>query len=94
MIMGLAGNNRLRAVSTADILRPQDTTQEQIDARIAGYLNKCHWQLAQFYRVSPTNFAPAYTSLLMSHVCSNAVSREHTKSNADIYTVLCAVPHR
>lgn len=42
-----------------DILRPQDVTQEQIDARIAAYLNKCHWQLAQFYRVSSAHFARA-----------------------------------
>ena len=57
-----------------DILRPQDTTQEQIDTRIAAYLDKCHWQLAQFYRVSPTGGAHASTSPLMSRACSNAVS--------------------
>ena len=50
-----------------DILRPQDTTQEQIDARIAAYLDKCHWQLAQFYRVSSTNFAHASATLPVSH---------------------------
>ncbi|KAI1788840.1 hypothetical protein LXA43DRAFT_1096865 [Ganoderma leucocontextum] len=47
-----------------DILRPQDTTQEQIDARIAAYLDKCHWQLAQFYRFSvPCRIAEAEPSL-------------------------------
>ncbi|TBU23059.1 hypothetical protein BD311DRAFT_732021 [Dichomitus squalens] len=47
-----------------DILRPQDTTQEQIDARIAAYLDKCHWQLAQFYRYSvPCRIAEAEPSL-------------------------------
>ena len=33
------------------VLRPQDTTQEQKDARVAAHLDKCYWQLAQFYRV-------------------------------------------
>ncbi|PIL35145.1 hypothetical protein GSI_02934 [Ganoderma sinense ZZ0214-1] len=47
-----------------DILRPQDTTQEQIDARIAAYLDKCHWQLAQFYRFSaPCRIAEAESNL-------------------------------
>ena len=59
-----------------DILRPQDVTQEQIDARIAAYLNKCHWQLAQFYRVSSAHFAlaAASKSLLASHVRLRVVS--------------------
>ncbi|RDX48883.1 hypothetical protein OH76DRAFT_1404455 [Lentinus brumalis] len=35
-----------------DVLRPQDTTPEQVEDRIAAHLNKCYWQLAQFYRYS------------------------------------------
>ena len=34
------------------VLKPQDTTPEQIDQRVAAYLDKCYWQLSQFYRVS------------------------------------------
>ncbi|KAI0332840.1 hypothetical protein GY45DRAFT_1359993 [Cubamyces sp. BRFM 1775] len=34
------------------VLKPQDTTQEQIDQRVAAYLDKCYWQLSQFYRYS------------------------------------------
>lgn len=34
------------------VLRPQDTTAEQIEQRLAAHLDKCYWQLAQFYRVS------------------------------------------
>ncbi|KAH9932742.1 uncharacterized protein BXZ73DRAFT_89898 [Epithele typhae] len=42
------------------VLRPQDTTQEQMDARVAAHLDKCYWQLAQFYRYSnPCRIAEA-----------------------------------
>lgn len=33
------------------VLKPRDTTPEQIEQRLAAYLDKCYWQLAQFYRV-------------------------------------------
>ena len=33
------------------VLRPQDTTAAQVEDRTAAYLDKCYWQLAQFYRV-------------------------------------------
>lgn len=34
------------------VLRPQDATAEQKNTRVAAHLDKCNWQLAQFYRVS------------------------------------------
>ncbi|CDO72186.1 hypothetical protein BN946_scf184970.g38 [Trametes cinnabarina] len=34
------------------VLKPQDKTPEQIEQRVAAYLDKCYWQLAQFYRYS------------------------------------------
>ena len=63
-----------------DVLRPQDTTQEQIDARIAAYLDKCHWQLAQFYRVSATGRPRAAASLSSpaDHTCGSE-QRERAK---------------
>ncbi|KAI0770622.1 hypothetical protein C8Q74DRAFT_1276528 [Fomes fomentarius] len=46
------------------VLRPQDTTSEQIDQRLAAYLDKCYWQLAQFYRYSvPCRIAEAESYL-------------------------------
>ena len=33
------------------ILKPKDTTPAQAEERVAAYLDKCYWQLAQFYRV-------------------------------------------
>ncbi|KAI8986285.1 hypothetical protein BD414DRAFT_515311 [Trametes punicea] len=34
------------------VLKPQDKTPEQIEQRVAAYLDKCYWQLSQFYRYS------------------------------------------
>ncbi|KAI0373765.1 hypothetical protein BV20DRAFT_675059 [Pilatotrama ljubarskyi] len=34
------------------VLKPQDKSPEQIEQRVAAYLNKCYWQLSQFYRYS------------------------------------------
>lgn len=45
------------------VLRPQDTTSEQIDQRLAAYLDKCYWQLAQFYRVSVVDSSRLLLSL-------------------------------
>ncbi|KAL1946040.1 hypothetical protein VTO73DRAFT_15167 [Trametes versicolor] len=42
------------------VLRPQDTSPEQIEQRIAAYLDKCYWQLSQFCRYSvPCRIAEA-----------------------------------
>ncbi|KAI0777836.1 hypothetical protein BD413DRAFT_467903 [Trametes elegans] len=37
---------------TLGVLKTQDTTAEQVAQRVAAYLDKCYWQLAQFYRYS------------------------------------------
>ena len=51
------------------VLRPQDTTAAQVEDRTAAYLDKCYWQLAQFYRVRV--LCSVSTSLsLVSCVCS------------------------
>ncbi|KAH9886071.1 hypothetical protein C8Q73DRAFT_658829 [Cubamyces lactineus] len=42
------------------VLKTQDTTPEQIQQRVAAYLDKCYWQLSQFYRYSvPCRIAEA-----------------------------------
>ncbi|KAI0629988.1 hypothetical protein C8Q77DRAFT_1139757 [Trametes polyzona] len=42
------------------VLKPQDKTPEQIEQRVAAYLDKCYWQLSQFYRYSvPCRIAEA-----------------------------------
>ncbi|RPD56092.1 hypothetical protein L227DRAFT_579064 [Lentinus tigrinus ALCF2SS1-6] len=46
------------------VSRPQDTTPAQVEDRIAAYLDKCYWQLAQFYRYSnPCRIAEAEPAL-------------------------------
>ncbi|KAH9850195.1 hypothetical protein C2E23DRAFT_887625 [Lenzites betulinus] len=46
------------------VLRPQDKSAEQIEQRIAAYLDKCYWQLSQFYRYSvPCRISEAEPSL-------------------------------
>ena len=68
---------------TLQVLRPQDTTQEQKDARVAAHLDKCYWQLAQFYRVSATDRPRAAASLssppARSPITHAAVRRERAK---------------
>ncbi|KAI0823996.1 hypothetical protein BC628DRAFT_1420426 [Trametes gibbosa] len=34
------------------VLKPQDESPAQIEQRVAAYLDKCYWQLSQFYRYS------------------------------------------
>ncbi|KAI0754521.1 hypothetical protein C8Q80DRAFT_1216516 [Daedaleopsis nitida] len=46
------------------ILKAKDTTAAQMEERVAAYLDKCYWQLAQFYRYSvPCRISEAETCL-------------------------------
>ena len=72
------------------VLRPQDTTAEQQDTRVAAHLDKCHWQLAQLYRVSAS-------SLIGLRRPSSPHIRADSRaavSDALPCTVLQTVPHR
>ena len=72
------------------VLRPQDTTAEQQDTRIAAHLDKCHWQLAQLYRVS-------FSSLLGLRCPPSPYIRADSRaavSDVLFRTVLQAMPHR
>lgn len=68
------------------VLRPQDTSPEQIEQRIAAYLDKCYWQLSQFYRVRSV---PQPGLLPPSRARTNSRAKSDTR-----LAVLRPVPHR
>ncbi|KAI0642959.1 hypothetical protein C8Q79DRAFT_198915 [Trametes meyenii] len=46
------------------VLKAQDKSPEQIEHRVAAYLDKCYWQISQFYRYSvPCRISEAETFL-------------------------------
>ncbi|KAI0671139.1 hypothetical protein C8Q78DRAFT_1034234 [Trametes maxima] len=46
------------------VLKAQDKSPEQIEQRVAAYLDKCYWQISQFYRYSvPCRISEAETFL-------------------------------